>query len=249
MRETMRDPGLQLELPLAQPPRTAVRRLAPLQGHQLAAVLERLAREPIRLTMHDNRSTMVSFRRVRGTLELRLHHMFLSAQQELLEAIVDFATLRRGRSRAGRAIDAFVRAHQQDIRPPKPRASLEPRGRHHDLARLYSSLNERWFAGAIDARIGWGRLPPARRRRTIKMGAYYHDTRTILIHPALDRPEVPELVVEFVVYHEMLHQAVPPTRGPTGRKRIHPTEFKERERRHPSYAGAIAWEKEHLSIL
>ena len=41
--------------------------------------------------------------------------------------------------------------------------------------------------------------------------------RAIRIHPALDREEVPVFYVEFVVFHEMLHQVVPPAeRGGAG---------------------------------
>ena len=61
------------------------------------------------------------------------------------------------------------------------------------------------------------------------MGAYYHETRTILIHPALDRAEVPRYFVELVVFHEMLHQAVPQERSETGRRNIHSDEFRRRE--------------------
>ncbi len=242
--------GLQLELPLARPPLQAPALAAtPVASARLRERLARLAGEDVRLSIHDNRSTMVSYRRMQGTLELRLHHMFLDADEGTVRALSEFVTARRERSRAGLAIDAFVRSHQARIRPSEPRPHLEPRGRQHDLAQLYASLNERWFGGAIDARIGWGRLPPRRRRRTIKMGVYYHESRTILIHPALDRPEVPEFVVGFVVYHEMLHQAVPPIPGRNGRKRIHPPAFVARERAHPDRARALAWEKANLSML
>jgi hypothetical protein len=205
--------------------------------------------ESLRLEIHDNRSTMISYRRERGTLALRVHHMFLSADERTTQALADFASARRQRQQAGRLLDAYIRRNQVDIRPPRPMERLDPHGRVHDLDVIYRELNARYFEGTIDARIGWGRAPLRRRRRTIKMGVYYHDTQTIRIHPALDHPSVPAYVVEFIVYHEMLHQACPTETTASGQKRIHTQAFRARERRHPDHDRALAWEKEHLAQL
>lgn len=225
---------------------------AAVDERRVEALRERLAHrlgEAVELRVHDNRSTMISYRRDRGTLALRIHHMFLSADERTAEALADFASARRRRRQAGQLLDAFIRENQQAIRPPRQSARLEPHGRVHDLERVYRALNERWFRGAIDAAIGWGRAPLRRRRRTIKMGVYYHETRTIRIHPALDHPSVPPYVVEFIVYHEMLHQACPAQPGPGGRKLVHNAAFRAREKLHPDRVRALAWEKEHLGQL
>jgi hypothetical protein len=213
---------------------------------------ERLAHrlgESVRLEVHDNRSTMISYRRERGTLALRVHHMFLSADEPTTQALADFASVRRQRRQAGRLLDAYIRRNQVDIRPPRPTERLEPRGRAHDLESVFRALNIRFFDGSIDARIGWGRAPLRRRRHTIKMGVYYHDTRTIRVHPALDHSSVPAYVVEFIVYHEMLHQACPTETTAAGKKRIHTKAFRARERSHPDHDRALAWEREHLAQL
>jgi hypothetical protein len=215
----------------------------------LEARLERELRRPVNVTVHDNRSTMISFRHVEARILLRVHRMFLSADDAVVRALADFAGRRRSRPASGRLLDAFIRAHQEDIRPSQPQP-CDPRGRFHDLEATFRSLNTRFFDGAVDAAIGWSRAPRGRRRRrTIKMGLYMHEQRAIRIHPALDRPEVPAYVLEFIVYHEMLHQACHPERGADGRQRIHTARFRERERLHPDRDRALAWEKKHLSLL
>ena len=59
------------------------------------AVLDRddveILAEPVRLTVHDNRSTMVSFRRNPGEVHYRVHHMFLDAPGEVVSALAAFA--------------------------------------------------------------------------------------------------------------------------------------------------------------
>ena len=259
MAGALRGP-FQLELPLASgrvltaptPPVSRAAGRSAWDAGRVAALRERIARrlgENVEVEIHDNRSTMVSYRRGQAGIALRLHHMFLDAEEPVAQALADFTSARRARRRAGQILDAYIRSHRGSIRPPGATGRLDPRGRVHDLSALYRALNERFFAGAIDARIGWGRAPLARRRRTIKMGVYYHDSRTIRIHPALDHPSVPAYVVEFITYHEMLHQACPPQARPDGSSRIHTKEFRARERQHPDHDRALAWEKQHLGLL
>jgi len=246
-----RRPGPQLQLftERREPLRVAARAVDEQRVEELRARLSSRLGEPVVLSIHDNRSTMVSYRREQGRLALRVHHMFLAADEAITAALADFAAPRRGRRQAGRLLDAFIRRHQSVIRPPRPMARMEPRGRVHDLSRIFHALNERYFAGAIEASIGWSRAPLRRRRRTIKMGVYYHDTRTIRVHPALDHPTVPGYVVEFIVYHEMLHQACPAELGAGGKKLVHTDAFRARERAHPDHDRALGWEKANLEQL
>jgi len=218
------------------------------EASRLADVLAGELGEPVRLTVHDNRSIMVSWRRSRGLFHLRVHHMFLDAPREVVEALAVFGRPgSRQRGAAGQRIDAYVRRHRARIGEGKP-ARLEPRGRHHDLASLFDEENERHFGRSIRARIGWGALRAGARRRSIKTGVYLHDQRVIRIHPALDRAEVPAYYVRAVVFHEMLHQAVPVLER-RGRRVVHSAEFRRREKAHPDFARARAWEAAHLHLL
>jgi hypothetical protein len=205
--------------------------------------------ERVRLVVHDNSWTMVSFRRAAGMLHLRIHHLFLDAPDEVTEAIADFAARpgRRGRRAAGRQIDAWIRERRNRIAPTRA-DGLDPRGRAHDLQAVFDRLNAAHFDGRVQARVGWGRSTRSRRRRSIKMGVYLHDARAIRIHPALDRTEVPEYFVEAVVFHEMLHQVVP-IEEVGGRRVVHGREFRRRELAFPGQARAKAWERENLHLL
>ena len=216
----------------------------------LADALSTLVGERVRLVVHDNRSTMVSFRRDAGLLHYRVHHMFLDAPEEVVSALALFAAPRRVAARrreAGERIDAYVRQHRARIGSPRP-ALVRPRGRVHDLQAIFDRLNRQHFGDAVEARIGWGPDRARGRCRTIKTGVYVQDARLIRIHPALDRPQVPEMYVATVVFHEMLHQVVPAVeRGP--RRIVHGPEFRRRERAYPDYDAAKRWEEENLSLL
>jgi len=219
--------------------------------HKAESLARDLSRElglPVRLSVTDNRSTMISFRRAPAALRLRLHHMFLDAPEPVVRAVADYAG--RGQRRAGRVLDDFIRREQPRIRQERDATdeSFTPEGRYFHLEEIRDRLNERFFQGGVRATIGWGRAPGRRRRRSIRLGVYDHQTREIRIHPALDHPEVPRFFVEFIVFHEMLHQLFPSSNGP-GRRVHHPRGFRDRERAYPLYEAAIAWERENLRAL
>ena len=130
----------------------------------LAQLLSRELGVPVRLSVTDNRSTMVSFRRAPAALRLRLHHMFLDAPAPVVRAVADYAG--RGHRRAGRLLDDFVRREQPRIRQHRDARDevLSAQGRTYDLREIFEDLNERHFQGGVRATIGWGRSPARRRR-------------------------------------------------------------------------------------
>lgn len=201
----------------------------------------------VHLTVHDNRSTMISFRRQAPLLRLRLHHMFLDAPEAVVRAVADYAG--HGKRAAGAVLDDFIANQQERIRAVPRRATpLSALGACFDLQQIFDSLNERYFQSGIRARIGWGRSGNRRRRKSIRLGVYDHRSREIRVHPTLDRPDVPRFFVEFIVFHEMLHQLFPSDRH-SGRHVHHPRAFRDRERAFPHYEASIAWEKQHLHQL
>ena len=213
---------------------------------------ERLARhldEPVEVELTDNAWTMVSYKRIAGRLRFRLHHMFAEAGDDVVRAVAGFTG--RARKVHGRLIDLFIKRNRSLIRGTSARAvgPLVTRGRVHDLADVYAALNARHFANHVQARIGWGRRAPGRLRRSIKMGVYLHEQKLIRLHPALDDERVPRLFIELVVFHEMLHQVIPPRDGESGRRCVHGREFREAESRFPGFERARAWEKANLGML
>lgn len=241
------------ELPVSEPAQRPVLRVVP-ERNEVLSKAELLARKlssdlgvPVRLAVTDNRSTMVSFRRASSALRLRIHHMFLDAPEGVVRAIADYAG--RGQRKAGPVLDEFIRLQQPRIRRERhTEAELEPRGQVYDLKTLFDRLNDQHFQGGISAAIGWGRSAGRRRRKSIRLGVYDHQTREIRIHPALDRAEVPAFFVEFIVFHEMLHQLFPSPPG-SSRRVHHPRAFRDREKAFPLYAAALRWEKANLAWL
>jgi predicted metal-dependent hydrolase len=152
---------------------------------------------------------------------------------------------------ASRVLGDFIDATHGQVRGGRAarRASSCSRRRHHDLRAIYDDLNTRYFATAIDAAITWGpRTGRPRRRNSIKMGSYSVEDRVIRIHRSLDRTFVPRFFVEWIVFHEMLHQ-VHDIKVKNGRREFHSKAFLADEARFEHYRQARAWERRHLDAL
>jgi hypothetical protein len=200
------------------------------------------------LSITDNRHSIITHRVQRGTLLARVHHMFLDAPAQVVDALVRYIT--RGDRDASATLGDYIDANGFRLARRKRNAPLVAKGKCHDLLRLLQELNGRYFDDAVNALITWGKRPRTKveRRKSIKLGSYSAVDRLIRVHPGLDRTWVPRYFVAYIVYHEMLHHVIPGSRG-LGRVNLHPPEFKERERGFRHFDRAIDWEKRHVTRL
>jgi hypothetical protein len=225
--------------------------LAMSRAGQLSAHIATALREPVRVAFTDNRRTMLSARRRGGKLEVRLHHMFLDADDATLDAIG--AYLGQSDRRASLRIDAFIAARHDAIRSSQKRNTrIRVEGEVHDLEAMMEDIVDRHFGGSTEARITWGRrvdgVRRGHRRKSIQLGTYSADERLIRIHPVLDQAWVPDFYVESVVFHELLHHDLG-AEVKDGRRCFHTPEFRRRERTFECFARAQVWEKENLARL
>ena len=203
---------------------------------------------PVILSITDNRHSIIMHRVQRGTLHVRVHHMFLNAPILEMDALVRYVT--RGDRDASATLGHYIDANGFLLARRKRNAPLMARGKHHDLLALFNEINDRHFGGGINALITWGKRSTtgSAKRKTIKLGSYSGVDRLIRVHPALDKKWVPRYFVAYIVYHEMLHHVIPGSRG-LGRVNLHPPEFREREQQFRYFERALAWERRHVGRL
>jgi len=210
---------------------------------------------PVMLSVTDNVRQMVSHSQTSGVLQIRLHHMFLDAPAVVQEALVRYVI--EGERASSQIVGKYIEDNGYRIRASRPVSRpLVTQGATHDLYVLFHGINDKYFGGAVDALITWGRRGRRARsdgktrtpRRSIKLGSYSATERLIRVHPALDRPWVPRYFVSYIVYHEMLHHVIPSSQG-NGRRMLHPPIFQARERLFRDFDRALAWERAHISRL
>ncbi len=201
--------------------------------------------QPVRLVVTDNRSTMLSAKPKGGRLEVRLHHMFLTAEEDILAAVGDY--LGGDGSTAAVIIDRFIEQHRASfVAASRPQAELRTDGRYYDLRAIVDDLSRRHFGGRVDVRVTWGkRVQPKRGQRSLQLGTYLPEERLIRVHPVLDQPWVPKYFVEAVVFHEMLHHDMPAVIQ-NGRRHYHTAAFRKRERSFEYHSAAEQWQKDNL---
>lgn len=204
---------------------------------------------PVLLSVTDNTRHMISKTQRGGLLQVRLHHMFLDAPAVVQEALVRYVI--DGDRTASAVVSKYIEDNGFRIRASRKISTpLVTQGETHDLYALHRAVNDKYFAGAVDALITWGRKAskPAEPRRSIKLGSYSATERLIRVHPVLDRPWVPRYFVSYIVYHEMLHHVLPQTQG-SGRRMLHPPIFQARERLFRDFERSLAWERAHIGRL
>ena len=118
-------------------------------------------------------------------------------------------------------------------RTGRPAKVSGAQGRHYNLEEIFDDLNRRFFGGLLGRpELGWSR----RRSRTL-LGHFDPAHNAIIVSRLFDQPEVPRLLVEYIVFHEMLHLRHPVEHGRT-RRCVHTPEFKQAERAFPGLAEA-----------
>ena len=115
-------------------------------------------------------------------------------------------------------------------------------GNWHPLPEICRDVNKRFFNDQIEIqKIGWGV-----RRSWGRLGHFDPVHRTITLSPALDSKNVPRFVVDFIVYHEMLHVVFEGAEN-SGFRRYHPPAFRRTERAHPDYEAVKKFLKKFCS--
>ena len=108
-------------------------------------------------------------------------------------------------------------------------------GAVHDLAGAFERVSREYFGGNVSRpRLIWSRTLTRR-----KFGHYDSIRDTVMVSATLDQPGVPEFVVDYVVYHELLHKQHG-IHWHNGRARVHTPHFKREDRRFSRYAEADA---------
>lgn len=110
------------------------------------------------------------------------------------------------------------------------------RGDAYDLNDIFAELNAVYFKNALPKPIlSWS---AAKTYRVLG----HHDSahETIIISRSLDNGRVPKYVVEFVVFHEMLH-IFHPTEYRNGRRYNHTPQFRRNERKFKFFEEAENW--------
>ena len=216
---------------------------------QLSVHLEalRLAREIARelpspaarpLLVHlANMNVLWRRREYRNVLLLKIHQGFQNADRQVWQALMESAMVRQSPSseQVFREYADSEEFSEVIFEMESYAAPLAPpvRGRAHDLDESFARVNAAYFGGQMPKpTLVWNRTLTAH-----KFAHYQPSHDTVMMSVTLDDPGVPASVVDFVMYHELLHKK----HGSTivnGRRLAHTPAFRAEERLYAGYHEA-----------
>ena len=124
-------------------------------------------------------------------------------------------------------------AHTARGRGPRPAVA---KGRWQNLELNFDRVNAEYFGGKLERpRLAWS---TTRSRRIL--GRYDATHHTVFISLLFDSPMVPDFVLDYILYHELLHIRHP-SRATDCRFINHTPEFRTDERKFKSYKKAAEW--------
>jgi predicted metal-dependent hydrolase len=198
---------------------------------------------PFSLSFYPYTTFKNTVRKRNGCLLFRLSDVQRDAPAEVIEAAVVSllcALFKKRIPLTYRKIqDSYVNQGQVQVAAQRNRASrgtkrvVSPQGAYHDLSKILQEMNDAYFQGELQVKgIYWSPKRPRRR-----LGYWDPAHRIVVISRRLDSPDVPEYVVRFVVFHELLHVAMPPVEK-SNRMHYHTRIFRDQEKRFVDYDQA-----------
>lgn len=179
-----------------------------------------------------------------GTANVRLSDVLREARQAVREAAAAILLARLYRRRVPTELldiyreFSYARATRRALLKLRQkrarRAEHRPAGKYYDLGPLFSRLSRRYFRGTLNRpRLSW-----SSRAWRAQLGCFDPALSQIVLNRMLDRKEVPDYVVAYVLYHEMLHLKHP-MKFARCRRESHSPEFRREEKCFADYARAI----------
>ena len=173
-----------------------------------------------------------------GKLFIRLSDLLEGAPEPVLRAIAHILLAKMYRKRVERdyatryrryvsSHDLRIKAHL--LRQMRGRKRIDTaQGRVYDLELIFEELNQRFFYSLL----GRPQLTWSRDRARNSLGHYDPAHNAIVVSRVFDNAGVPRYVVEYILYHEMLHLKHPvKLRG--SRRCVHSAEFQAEEKLFP----------------
>jgi hypothetical protein len=182
-----------------------------------------------------------------GNIELQLSEGFIQADDDILQAIA-LLVLLGNNAREQELIRNFSLSEEYSdvVLELDLIADLDaetPQGNCYNLEELFVRINQEYFAGKmVKPRLTWNKILTHR-----KLGHYEPLRDRVVMSCTLDDFNVPQRVVELVLYHELLHKHHG-VKLVNGKRMVHTPEFRRSERKFQYYQEAQRW-LEKLSVL
>ena len=182
----------------------------------------------------------------RDFLRIEAHQAFASAPRQVILALLwTILAGKNARMPDGSSSLEMVKAYSASKAYQKVASALEGgtrpsaarmRGQHFDLQQVFEQVNQTYFAGKMKAPVlVWNKTITH-----LKFGHYQPNTDTVMISISLDNAKTPAYVIDYVMYHELLHRQMGTSKNGS-RTYAHTKSFRQAEARFPKQQQAESY--------
>jgi hypothetical protein len=182
-------------------------------------------------------SNLYKFRAINNLTTLNISESFIHSSDQVLTAVLQTA-LHQKNTTASEIIRKFSLSEEcsdvlLELDLIAQIATETAQGNIYNLDHLFSTINHQYFAGTMSKpRLMWSSILSHRKL------AHYERTRDrVVISKILDHERIPQYLVEFILYHELLHKHHG-IQWLNGKCMVHTPEFKCSERKFSQFQAA-----------
>ncbi len=205
---------------------------------------------PYKVSFYPYKSLKSTIRQQKSGVAIRISHLLVDAPKEVLAGVLHVLLSRFYDKKVPQGLrqpyEDFCRRKEIEERARNVRRKygtkiiVGTKGEYRDLDQSFDRVNQTYFGGKIEKpTLTWS--PGVSRRR---MGYYDTEHHTIVISSGLDSKRVPIYVLDYIMYHELLH-IVSPVQHRGSRRSIHTKEFNRLEKRYRDFDRANRWIKKY----
>jgi hypothetical protein len=182
-------------------------------------------------------SNLYKFRTINNLTTLNISESFIHSSNQVLTAVLQTA-LHQKNATASEIIRKFSLSEEcsdvlLELDLITQIATETAQGNIYNLDHLFSSINHQYFAGTMSKpRLMWSNILSHR-----KLGHYERTRDRIVISKILDHERIPQYLIEFILYHELLHKHHG-IQWLNGKCMVHTPEFKRSERKFGQFQEA-----------
>ena len=174
---------------------------------------------------------------------IQLSEGFIAAEKEVIRSVMESVLIKKT-PETKNLIRRF--AHSEAYREIILELDLiaqvfseNAQGDHYDLNELFTAVSQEYLDSSfVKPRLCWNSILTRR-----KLGHYESARDRVVLSPGLDRKDIPRFVVEFVLYHELLHKHHG-VKWLNGKRMVHTPAFRQSEKKFRFYDQAIAFLKQ-----
>jgi len=194
----------------------------------------------VSIKVKDYKSTFISILKNKNELKISFHKLFLNGDENIEKDLFSYCLFQDKKSLNSLKIFADKNFQKEEKILDENKINFE--GDFYNLKQILENLNNVYFQNKLNLKITYFQKPKYKKFRHITFGQYDKKFKLIRINKLLDSDKIPFYFINFVVYHEMLHD-IHPVYLDNNRRVVHSKEFKISEKKFPYFNEVIEFEK------